>query len=309
MQTNPNLTQDIHILLDAFIHFAFVGKCELGWDDSMARCVVNGQTRYKIRCGKNYYVTDHYLSNISAQEISGRATRVWLAKGKDNRSVALKDVWLDEGCLPEDEVQKAVLDSIEDEELRRAIESRLFTILDCEKVKVSNKEDNTRDAILRGLSLDGYVRYLGLSHNTSDDPVVQISESVTPSVTPPNVTSGIISDVRSRKIQHRYHYRVVFKEVATPLNRCNGLPAIFRTCGDASVGRPDFSYHFPKGRSNASVVLGTMGDAGWIHRDISAGNIYVYGEGCLIGDLEYAKAINALRGHHARVVHEFMLPE
>ena len=50
------------------------------------------------------------------------------------------------------------------------------------------------------------------------------------------------------------------------------------------------------------IVLKWIHGCGWVHRDISAGNLYLYDGRGVIGDLEYAKRRNSDVVHEHRIV-------
>lgn len=55
------------------------------------------------------------------------------------------------------------------------------------------------------------------------------------------------------------------------------------------------------------IALSVIHSAGWVHRDISGGNLYTYRtpdgkQTGLIGDLEYAKRISSQKSHTVRTV-------
>ena len=50
------------------------------------------------------------------------------------------------------------------------------------------------------------------------------------------------------------------------------------------------------------AVLRLIHGSGWVHRDVSVGNIYLYEGRGLLGDLEFAKAMWDKGGHEVRTV-------
>ncbi|KAJ3726036.1 hypothetical protein C8R42DRAFT_659773 [Lentinula raphanica] len=83
----------------------------------------------------------------------------------------------------------------------------------------------------------------------------------------------------------KYHYRIVFQEYATTLlderNLANTLHAI----------------------KDILIALYLIHSAGWVHRDVSGGNLYYYKDrdAGLLGDLEYAKRTDEESNQTARV--------
>lgn len=53
---------------------------------------------------------------------------------------------------------------------------------------------------------------------------------------------------------------------------------------------------------NACLVLKWIHGCGWVHRDLSVGNLYWYRGRGLIGDFEYAKRRNSDAEHERRAV-------
>ena len=99
--------QQTEVLLDVFVRFLFSNRTELGWDDSIQRIAPQ---IYKIRVRDKLYTTTKKLCDISAEEIEGRATRVWEAESEDKTRVVVKDVWLDESQRPEHELIQEILE-------------------------------------------------------------------------------------------------------------------------------------------------------------------------------------------------------
>ncbi|KAF7795043.1 hypothetical protein EIP86_006187 [Pleurotus ostreatoroseus] len=69
---------------------------------------------------------------------------------------------------------------------------------------------------------------------------------------------------------HQIHYRIVFQEIGSDLDGATSLWVIFRALMDAAYG------------------LMAMHVSGWVHGDISPGNIFSYEDWAKIGDLEHA---------------------
>jgi serine/threonine protein kinase len=50
------------------------------------------------------------------------------------------------------------------------------------------------------------------------------------------------------------------------------------------------------------VVLRFLHGSGWVHRDISAGNVYLFDGRGVLGDLEYPKKTDDTTQHEVRTV-------
>ena len=113
------------MLLDVFVRLLFSNRTELGWDGSIQR--VAPQV-YKIRVGDKWYTTTKKLCDISAEEIEGRATRVWEAESEDKTRVVVKDVWMGESQRPEHELIQEILEKNDDEAALEIVQDFLFTV-------------------------------------------------------------------------------------------------------------------------------------------------------------------------------------
>lgn len=54
-------------------------------------------------------------------------------------------------------------------------------------------------------------------------------------------------------------------------------------------------------------VVALLSACGWVHRDISSGNVYYYEGRGIVGDFEYAKPINSGQRSETRTVSERLL--
>ncbi|KAJ3552127.1 hypothetical protein NM688_g4317 [Phlebia brevispora] len=72
----------------------------------------------------------------------------------------------------------------------------------------------------------------------------------------------------------RIHYRIVYKEVCKPLRSTSSLYTVFKTLSDACHG------------------LEALYKCGWVHRDISVGNLLLFGDRAKIHGLEYAERVD-----------------
>ncbi|CCM06342.1 uncharacterized protein FIBRA_08597 [Fibroporia radiculosa] len=94
---------------------------------------------------------------------------------------------------------------------------------------------------------------------------------------------GLCQAVQHRRYYQyhpRAHYRIVFKEVCTALHQEISL------C-------PVFDY-----LSQTALVLRFLHEAGWVHRDLSTGNILVLNGNIRLADFEYAKRLDESSSSH-----------
>ncbi|KAJ3555679.1 hypothetical protein NM688_g2445 [Phlebia brevispora] len=94
--------------------------------------------------------------------------------------------------------------------------------------------------------------------------------------TRPSTVTGEAEELCGRG---QVHYRIVYKEVCESLRSTASLFKVFKALGDVCHG------------------LRALHECGWVHRDISLGNILLHGDVVKIADLEYAEKIVRLREH------------
>ncbi|KAJ3833951.1 hypothetical protein F5878DRAFT_631676 [Lentinula raphanica] len=90
---------------------------------------------------------------------------------------------------------------------------------------------------------------------------------------------------------HRYHYRIVFEQYATTIYDERNLGNVFRALVDVTI------------------ALWIIYLAGWVHRDISGGNVYwfAHANAGLLGDFEYAVKTSEKRHHDVRTGTPFFM--
>ncbi|KAF7794451.1 hypothetical protein EIP86_005585 [Pleurotus ostreatoroseus] len=204
------------------------------------------------------YRTLELLSDSKTVNLLGRGTRVWkvvqIEAGKEfGEPMVLKDTWSD----PE-----------------RCTEGQLL-----EKVRAAERPDNLKPwldklfptIICHGdVSLDEEPRILDCTRSFGPD------ASIDPILCREDICRGEDGygpwDAKYTPCRQRVHYRLVIGEVCKPLEKETSLSAIYRALGDAAI------------------ALQVMHSAGWVHRDVSAGNILLKEDGSiLLSDLELAK--------------------
>ena len=208
----------------------FSSKTDLGWDKSIKR---KGTSNYDIRVGGEWYSTEKVIHNISSEEVEGRATRIWTALNKNKNRVLVKDMWIDENRDQEHTILEELF-ATEDETLK-TLKRHLFTTVGYGIVKVGDVADNTKNLILNGLRATKNL----LCMTIGDEPEGTVSVGLRDDGVPPRHPSKPSGNktFSGVDIQHHYHYRIVLKEVGTPLYDIKSLEGVFRSCSHAMIGR------------------------------------------------------------------------
>ncbi|KAL5525362.1 hypothetical protein ACEPAF_9232 [Sanghuangporus sanghuang] len=278
-----DFSKDLDLLIHVFLSLAFATKEELGWDPTIRPFIRDdGRRVYRIDVSGETYETNQVLSKSSADELTGHATRVWIVHrpGSDALHV-LKDVWIEDDERPEHSVYDMLLHDVEElygADARQEVASHLLTPVAYCLVRTNGQEDDTRNVMMRGYTpsfKENYrvnVENLGSGDDEGAPPSTEIRIK--------GLERGDLRDPLHwynpvRKIVRRRHYRVVFREVAKPLYAVRDRTDMFTVLSDSAK------------------VLKWIHGAGWVHRDLSVGNLYLYHGRGLIGDFEYAQRKNS----------------
>ncbi|XP_006457559.1 hypothetical protein AGABI2DRAFT_123416 [Agaricus bisporus var. bisporus H97] len=299
-----DFTKDIRTFIQLFLSFVYATREQMGYDPTVHR-IKDNEPRYVYEIptdkGTRYFKTIHLLAYRKGHSITGRKTRVWKAvevKGfKGNaineelnggKEVALKDVWLDEGSTTEKEKLDVIFEclrTIKEEAYAwapKSLRSKLNDLF---------KDEGYRSYFME-IECDSF--NLGRSKPTSDKAAEILQFSVEGAETREDSTqttehSHITEDdfkeanrlkanlkVKTRSYAVKRQYRLVYSEVGESLERVQTLQTAFTALMDTYV----------------ALVL--MYLSGWMHRDVSAGNIIAVKRpggksGGKLSDLEYAK--------------------
>ncbi|KAE9389531.1 hypothetical protein BT96DRAFT_834726 [Gymnopus androsaceus JB14] len=267
-------------LVHLYLSLAFSSSADSGWDPSVKFSHVDPLTHKRIyeitvtmkqgdEVVTEIYTTVSILSEVSADAM-GRATRVWLVVDSNGKYRVLKDLWLDKDRAPEHEIRAEILRDVrktQDKATEEKLRSHMLTpIAHCKAV------------MMRGYDLSGARMIPFRTPPVPAGPSTQSRGLALPLIEIPFRSLSILDHRQIRhskryRLRIAYHYRIVFKEYATTIYDERNLGHIFRSM---------------EGVTWALVILH---NAGWVHRDLSAGNVYWYAEGSrgLLGDFEYAK--------------------
>ncbi|KAJ7221683.1 hypothetical protein GGX14DRAFT_492611 [Mycena pura] len=276
--------------IKSFIHFtiaiSFGTEEELGFDPTIKR-MRNSENKiyYEYTLGDTAYKT---LSAISehATTIPGRGTRVWRVEKPDGTVCVLKDYWIDAQDKDGEPVTEGLtmgklyerLDRLK-ERVASGDEAALVMVPEAEREDVRN-------------ALQDYSSYFV---NISSCQILGETKNIWPSYTrcgvvenepvsredPAQVEDGQESRVSagqgqsSRPFLRKRHCRLVYREECTPFYAISNIEEVVHVLHDCVL------------------ALQLLFLAGFVHRDISPGNLLLYrNERGIVGklsDFEYAK--------------------
>lgn len=309
-----DFTKDPRRYIRVMLSFLFATEEELGYDPTVQRRLdlVSGKQTlccvYKVEDNasdkrERYFKTQGAIFEHRSLCATGRATRVWKVvevRSFDeleplSRSIlVLKDVWLDSQSKTECQNLDAIFQELE----------RLAGLLQGdEELDIFNGfDEELANALKKCLKEQSWGRYFlskvcdwqgseskKVPHRAQPDSTLfdPPTSTPTPSSNPysdrtrstTTRATDLVPVTQNQPLRHycpKRQYRVVFKEVCEALHDVRQLKDVVTALLDSVF------------------ALQLMFLAGWVHRDISSGNIYAYRiDGAqvrgILADLEYAK--------------------
>ncbi|KAG9011453.1 hypothetical protein FRB90_007242 [Tulasnella sp. 427] len=306
-----NFIDDYKRFTHTMLSFLLADEQGLGFDPTIKRYLEPGdpvQSVYFVyKVGERYFKTVGTIFESRRLRVTGRGTQVWkvvevksfqdLTRLNPNQHpMVLKDVWLNKGSMTEIQNLEAIFTELR--KLAQEVESGKEPIIfkgfrDSRKIPLENC---LRNATWQNYFLTSECDWQGhdskeLASGVTPDPRVfdapttkvraaskslssssrQLQTLLTDSDPPVQEGHGQPRDYRSKQ-----QFRAVYRELCTALHDVDQL-------GDLVTALDDCVF-----------ALQLMFLAGWVHRDISSGNVYLYkdtrGKPCgILGDLEYAK--------------------
>ncbi|EKM75909.1 hypothetical protein AGABI1DRAFT_131808 [Agaricus bisporus var. burnettii JB137-S8] len=310
VSTSFDFTKDIKSFIYVFLSLMYATRVEIGYDPTVHRVLEDKRIRYVYEVEYNgerrYFKTLETLYTSRVLRITVRKTRVWKAievEGYDDKKfrkekkggkvVALKDYWLDEGSKSEKDTLEDIFRSLEQvkhkpttlkwaksefhqnffrEQLEEERYRKYFMGIECDMVLAATKP--------RLPSAQPVPDILVPEENTKPASVnkatgsIQTSDSVFELAYMIYQRGGRTS--LKRKYRTKRHHRLIYEQVGRPLLAATYLSTSLRSLTDALI------------------ALTLMYIAGYVHRDVSTGNIIFVEEsnGTIMGklsDMEYAK--------------------
>ncbi|EKM53990.1 uncharacterized protein PHACADRAFT_122666 [Phanerochaete carnosa HHB-10118-sp] len=278
---------DIEKVIDFVLRISFARRDELGFDDTIVRLPTLdscGGPQYEILVNKKWYRTQRLISNIGAEALRGRGTRVWEVRELDRRGgkeigprLVLKDSWVDADRDREATILENIRKSATTDVQREAFDTYLLHAKDSWDVRTAgNKVDSTRKVICRR-PLPPAMRAMAVKKYPDEDKTVDVTLppqgaiAGTPSEGPGPVTFAT-----------KVHHRILFSDVGKTIMEAGTLGAAFQVLADVIT------------------ILRILHQCGWVHRDVSVGNVLIVDDGGILADVEYAKHESDDRSHEVR---------
>ncbi|KAG6848302.1 hypothetical protein H0H93_001406 [Arthromyces matolae] len=278
-------------LVVLLLFMAFADPRELGIDTTVRRTSVESGSEkliaYEYDVGDVTYLTQGApISEETAYDICSRATRVWEVrkireKGKvvsDNTSYILKDVWLYEDGQLESAILNKIMERLEELGLKEEAKPYFMDILSDWEVMIGNVKDRSHspppDSKSAHFTYDKATTAAPLPGSQRTKTSVQDAQRhATPAIVRPELKHHV-----------RKHVRTIYKEVCLSIYEIGNYKIVARVLSDMT---------------EAARYLRL---AGYVHRDISAGNCLwdIAGEKGKLSDLEYARPYDELVGHDPR---------
>ncbi|KAL4062375.1 hypothetical protein J3A83DRAFT_4110133, partial [Scleroderma citrinum] len=285
------LTEDCWMYIRVMLSLMFATEEELGYDPTIQRRLDPEADRVCLvyEVDGHYYKTQKAIFDHRSLCKTGRATRVWevievasfdkLQLLEGSHTVVLTDVWLDAGSMTEGNIQREIFADLEKiaNALKAGEEPKGFTGMDDESKQMLQKCLLAQDWHQYFLTL--VCKWQGMALKEVTDaaepdstlfgtPPATVRLSFLPHADLSRMSLSQPSDLLSHKKKTfnrhclKRQSRVVFKQVCMALHDVTALQLMFL--------------------------------AGWVHRDISSGNLYWFkgndGEvRGVLADLEYAR--------------------
>ncbi|KAL0065232.1 hypothetical protein AAF712_007743 [Marasmius tenuissimus] len=308
-----NFIEDPKPFIQFILALSFASKEEMGYDLTVKRVEFEGEWVYDYQAlnqkgETTWYRTKSLIYNHQSMRILGRAIRVWEVyvldahgnpieeefNGQRRRRVAvLKDCWLTVDAHSESKTQKLILEAYRQARgLKEGDDpAKYFMTILCDIIVMAGGVEDTTHAHFRN----------GIPPT---DRVYELVRKTPHRVSKPSISSGVNSRISrgtgggfdrieeeegsipkfdrpdnglTRIYESRKHSRTVFDEVGVRLDDIKDQQVLVDCLVDALGGLEVLYY------------------AGWVHRDVSVGNLLRCHNGadgtyvCKITDLEYAR--------------------
>ena len=273
--------KEYRYIVQTFLALAYATESELGWDPSFV-CNKGIAKRALFVRNQKYTIVEN-IYDASEDRLIGRGCRIFLGETDAGRRVIIKDVWMLNDRIPEHENWEAIREAVVckfGETKWLDVKQHFFTYEASELVSINGFPDDTR------LSL-------------SDQDIKNTDRFKL--VSPEDEWERYRYPRAPRTMFHMKHYRTVLSEVAQPLCKLRKLRDAWAVVTGIMKGSYLKSFS-PMWQLIMESVVALLSEIDYVHRDISIGNSYLYDGRVILGDLEYAKAMEWGRTREIRTV-------
>ncbi|KAJ3543490.1 hypothetical protein NM688_g5849 [Phlebia brevispora] len=270
--TNFNFITHHEPIVCFFLSLLYAESHYLGWDPTI-RIVRNPSNTHQydytvenVDGSTSTFRTLKLLCGPGSRTTKGKGTRVWkVVQVVDGVPVGkpaiLKDHWVQEEFEREGTTLSRIRQSDDSEDFQRAFSANFLTVL-CHG-----------DVVLRSHRHAPYCDRTRLHIRNAKAYKLDVPLPDADFFGPrPHVPYRVVSKEDPYLTGCRVHYRIVFRECCTSLDISTPLPVVFTTL------------------AQICTALKLLHQAGWVHRDISLGNIMLDESGhARLMELEYAK--------------------
>ena len=216
----------------------------MGWDSTMNSAYKDKKRIFNIEICGEYFKTSSsdIIFQYDANKICSSGTRIYKAfraTDVEEEQLIIKDYWPTDYSDTENIRQKKMLDDITDPLERQLAERLILTPISCERVKVGDREDHTKETILRGELPNGAYRVvLPWESGETGAFVLEGPSSYVDLIEEPYWNSDHVLEGKENKklYDHRWHHRIVYKEVAIPYVNLRNLRDMYLVLEHAIQG-------------------------------------------------------------------------
>ncbi|THG92913.1 hypothetical protein EW026_g8162 [Hermanssonia centrifuga] len=235
-----NFVEEHKYLVHFFLSLICADPYEIGWDPTMV--IVDAkkgkEVQYDITVRSEdgehrVYRTLKMLSNIGAEAVQGRGTRVWLVVRNINgrlgsEQVVLKDSWIDHDRMREGRILQEIIGASKSMPIAHLVRGMFLSVESHGDVLVEGRLDHTRELIMRGHHL------LTVGPRYSLERATTISTGARHLLARNGMAGDVGLTIRRAVTQReppdfddKVHYRIVFKEQCKQIREQTSVSKIF----------------------------------------------------------------------------------
>jgi serine/threonine protein kinase len=275
----------------------------LGYDPTMERAsgmpsqLIIGVHSDKDIKKERKFKTIKTIYSRDADPMRSRGTRIFEAieidpNGREKGSrVVLKDIWIDSDRIREGAILDALYNDAVDEDKHLVRQYFLTTVCHGDVLLAeSNIVDDTECGLMRGLGLD-YTKLFFLQRKGFVDTVVTTHRSASGPERLAQASRLVYIPYPVQKYAHKTHYRIVFKEKGITVDNVKTLPEVLGILSGIVTGTFSFVSFICRISLRGCSALQLLRRLGWVHRDVSVGNILSCNGQAKLSDFEFAKKV------------------